>query len=101
MTIVLPQARLPDARMRERLRALDWPVPFVFDHLSEIYARSLLDEPSGLPFVALQSREGRVLFASKWNQDVTQELVAALDASFPGNSMKASRQVHEAPAGTP
>jgi hypothetical protein len=101
MTVVLPQARLPDAQVRERLRALGWPVPFVFDHLAEIYARTLLDEAASLPWVALQTREGRLLFASPWNQDVTQRLADALEAAFPDNSMEPSRQVHEAPAGTP
>ena len=65
-TLFFPQGEVPDAVLRERLRALQWPVPFVYDHLSEAYTRSLLTEGDALPFVMLQTREGRVLYAIRF-----------------------------------
>jgi hypothetical protein len=79
MTLVLPQGELPDAQVRERLRALHWEVPFVYDHLAEPYTPSLLPEGMRPPAVVLQSAEGRVLFASAWSADVGAGLSAALD----------------------
>lgn len=81
-TILLPQGEHPDARVRERLRSLGWTVPFVYDHLAEAYTRSLLEAEAALPAVMLQTREGRVLFQSRWKAGVASELSAALDAAF-------------------
>lgn len=82
MTILFPQGRVPDVDLRERLRAANWPVPFMYDHMSEAYTRTLL--PVGLkpPVVVLQSAEGRVIFASAWTPTSVPKLTAALDAAF-------------------
>ena len=89
-TILFPQGRLSDAALREKLRSLEWTVPFLFDHLSEAYTRTLL--PSGLkpPAVILLTKEGRVLFESAWREDPVPELTTALDAAFGGKPATAA-----------
>jgi len=79
MTILFPRGDHPDPEVHEQLRALGWPVPFLSDFLSEPYARTLLPEGTPLPYVMLQTAEGRVLFQGPWRAD-TSELVAAFDA---------------------
>jgi hypothetical protein len=70
LTILFPQGRIPDPEVRETLRALGWTVPFVYDHLSEAYTASLLDDGVEPPAVLLQTAEGRVLHQSGWTGDV-------------------------------
>ena len=81
-TLLFPQAELPDAKLREQLRRLDWPVPFVYDHLAESYSRSLLGKQDALPFVMLQTREGRVVYEATWKPEVAADLRAAIDEAF-------------------
>jgi len=81
-TILFPQGAQPDARIAERLRSLEWTVPFVLDHVSEAYTRTLLSEKTALPAVALVTSEGRLLLESSWKADLAPELTAALDAGF-------------------
>jgi len=81
-TLFFPQGEIPDAKLRERLRALEWPVPFVYDHLAEAYTSSLLATGDALPFVMLQTREGRVLYEGPWKPDVAPQLQAELDEAF-------------------
>ncbi len=80
-TILFPQGRVPDAAVREKLQALGWTVPFVYDHLSEAYTRTLLPAALAVPAVLLQTSEGRVLLESGWRADLTSELAAALDTA--------------------
>ncbi len=82
LTILFAQGRHPSAELRERLRALDWRIPFVYDFLSEPYTRTLLPEETPLPHLLLQTDEGRVVFQGSWRADVVPELGAALDAAF-------------------
>lgn len=82
LTILFPIGKHPDVRLRERLRALDWTVPFLYDFLSESYTRTLLAEGTTLPALLLQTNEGRVVFQGAWRADVVSELSAALDAAF-------------------
>jgi hypothetical protein len=79
--ILFPQGRVPDAEVGTRLRELAWPVPFVYDHLSDAYTRSLLAPPLAPPAVVLQTAEGRVLFAAPWSADVVPSIDSALSAS--------------------
>lgn len=81
-TLLFPQGELPDAKLREQLRTLDWPVPFVYDHLAEAYTRSLLAPDDAVPFVMLVTRDGRVVYESRWQPDVASRLGAALDRNF-------------------
>jgi hypothetical protein len=69
LTILFPQGRVPDPEVRETLRTLGWTVPFVYDHLSEAYTASLLDDGVEAPAVLLQTAEGRVLHQAKWSGD--------------------------------
>jgi hypothetical protein len=78
LTVLFAQGDHPDERLREQLRALAWPVPFVLDHLAEPYTRSLLPERMPPPALLLLSPEGRVRFASVWGPAVRAALDAAL-----------------------
>jgi hypothetical protein len=82
LTVLFPQGRHPDARTKERLHELGWPVPFLLDQVSEGYTRSRLEEGTPLPAVMLQTPEGRVVYQSSWTPQVVQELTRALDAEF-------------------
>jgi hypothetical protein len=82
MTILFAQGQHPDAALLERLRSLEWPVPFVYDFLAEPYTRTLLADGTPLPALLLQTNEGRVIFASRWSADVVPDLVAAWDVAF-------------------
>jgi len=82
LTVLFPQGSRPDPEMRAQLRGLGWPVAFVMDHLAEAYTPTLLDAGDSLPFVQLQTSEGRVLFESGWGPGARAKLEAALDASF-------------------
>jgi hypothetical protein len=84
MTILFPQGEHPDPALREKLRALKWTVPFVFDHLSEPYTRSLLDEGTKPPTIVLLTSEGRVLYESAWRPEAVPELTNALVRAFGG-----------------
>jgi len=83
LTILFPQGEHPDTELSERLRALGWAVPFVYDHLAEAYTRSLLPEATPVPFVLLQTPEGRVLFQGRYGARLPAELAAALDRFSP------------------
>ncbi len=91
-TILFPQGEHPDRALREKLRALNWPVPFVYDHLAEPYTGTLLPAGTPSPFVVLQTNEGRILYQSAWRPSVVAELTAALDTAFAaapsGNGMR-------------
>jgi hypothetical protein len=79
LTILFPQGEHSDARLREQLRLLGWPTPFVFDHLAEPYTRSLLGEAIPLPALLLVTKEGRVRFQRSWTPALMPELSAAID----------------------
>jgi len=78
LPIVFPQGQISDRAVGLRLRSLGWKVPFVFDHLSEPYTRSLLSEEVQQPVVLLQNREGRVLFSGIWDAELAAQLDSAL-----------------------
>jgi hypothetical protein len=78
LTVLFAQGEHPDERLREQLRALAWPVPFVLDHLAEPYTRSLLPERMPPPALLLVSPEGRVLLASAWGPPARAALDEAL-----------------------
>jgi hypothetical protein len=79
MTILFPQGEHADDSVRERLRALAWTVPYLFDFLSEPYTRTLLVEGASYPYVMLHTSEGRVLAQGRWSPEVEAELASALD----------------------
>lgn len=83
LTILFAQGHHPDERLRERLRALDWSVPFLHDFLSEPYTRSLLAEGTRLPALLLHTAEGRVVYAGAWEPNAVSDLIAAWDRAFP------------------
>jgi hypothetical protein len=80
LTVLFPQGEQPDRPLREQLRALGWTVPFVFDHLSEPYTRSLLPEGAAFPFLLLVSREGRLRYQGRYEGSLPPALTAALAA---------------------
>lgn len=81
LVIFFPQGRVPDPEVGTRLRELSWPVPFVYDHLSDAYTKSLLPSRLAPPALVLQTAEGRVLHAAPWGADAAPTLVALLSAS--------------------
>lgn len=81
-TLLFPHGDLADLEVRERLRAVHWPVPFVYDQFAEPYTRSLLDDGTPLPALTLQTREGRLLFQGAYRPDVLPALSAALARGF-------------------
>lgn len=81
-TVLLPQGSLSDPKIWERLRALDWKIPFVYRRLAAGYTDSLLPPKTPMPTLLLQTREGRVLFQSRWSPGIEQSLRARLDESF-------------------
>jgi hypothetical protein len=83
LTILFPLSTKSDPMIRDRLRALEWPIAFVYDHLSESYLASLLPGGTKPPFVMLQTREGRVLFQGPWTPSVAAELRTVLDRDLP------------------
>jgi hypothetical protein len=86
LTILFPQGSHPDAATRERLRALEWTVPFLYDFLAEPYTRTLLADGIPLPAVVLQTNEGRALYQRTWQPNAVEELISALDAAFAGDA---------------
>jgi hypothetical protein len=83
-TILFPQGDHPDAEVSEQMGSLGWTATVVLDYLSEPYTRTLVNEETPLPYLMLQTNEGRVLFRSGWTPDVMPALAAALDAAFGG-----------------
>ncbi len=79
-TILFPMGHHPEHRMREQLRRLEWTVPFIYDHLTEPYAQTLLGDGIRTPALTLQTGEGRLLFQGEFRGDAARRLLAALDA---------------------
>jgi hypothetical protein len=86
-TILFPQGDHPDARVSAELRSLSWAAALVYDRLSEPYTRTLIDEETPLPYVMLQTAEGRVLFEGRWEADLFPVLTAVLDEAFADASL--------------
>lgn len=83
LTILFPKSDQPDLKMREQLRGLGWKVPFVLGYMAEAYSRTLLPDGASLPYLMLNTREGRVLFQAPWSPDALPRLTAAVDAALP------------------
>jgi hypothetical protein len=78
MTIVFHQGDMGDGLLYDRLRRLGWKVPFVVDYMAEAYTSTLIDEGTKLPYVALQSADGRLYYADTWKSGSLPKLDAAL-----------------------
>jgi hypothetical protein len=97
--VLFPQGEHPDPEVGERLRALGWTVPFVYDGLAEAYTRTLASGDVPLPALLLATKEGRVLFRGGWRDGVVPELAAALEAGF-GGAAPSSRALPLAATGS-
>jgi hypothetical protein len=84
LTVLFPEGEHRDAWVFERVRALGWKVPFLYDFLAESFTRSLLDARIPLPAVMLQTNEGRVLIERRFGPGVVAELERAIDEAFAG-----------------
>jgi hypothetical protein len=82
LTVVFPQARGKDRRIREELRDLGWTVPFAFDQFSEPYTLSLIGPDATLPTLLLVSPEGRELFRTEWQAGALRRLGEAIEAEL-------------------
>jgi hypothetical protein len=85
LTILFPRGSHPDAEVQDRLRAVKWPVPYLYQHLSEPYTRTLVREGTEFPAVILVSSEGRLLYQSPWRPGIVPDLVQAF-ATFAARS---------------
>jgi hypothetical protein len=81
-TLLFPQddEEPDDAATREKLRKVDWTVPFVYGFLSAPYARTLVRDGTRFPAVLLVTNEGRLLFQETWQASTLPRLQAVLDA---------------------
>jgi hypothetical protein len=82
LTIFFPIGDHSDAEVRERLRSLKWPVPFVFDRYAEAFMRSLVGDEISLPALLLQTMEGRLLWHGAWSAEAAPALALEIDAVF-------------------
>jgi hypothetical protein len=78
--------------MREKLRTLAWPVPFLMDQYGEGYAASLRGDGAASPGVMLLTREGRVIFQGPWREGTLSARTSALDGAFGSASAQAESQ---------
>jgi hypothetical protein len=87
-TVLFPQVDLAaqggvrDPAIHARLRQLDWTVPFVRDYLAGGYTRSRLEPSTPLPWVVLQTPDGRALFREAFGPDTAAALERAIDEHF-------------------
>ncbi|MGH0035577.1 MAG: hypothetical protein ACQGVK_11185 [Myxococcota bacterium] len=81
-TLLFPHGPRTNREVLETLRDLDWKIPFMYDHLSESYTKSLLPEDVGMPAVVLQTNEGRVVLESSWKPGVVDRIREAMDREF-------------------
>ena len=86
LTILFPVGDHKDREVRDRLRALNWRVPYLYNHLSEVYAVTLINPEDPIPSVLLQTDEGRVILNEPFSFDLVPRLTAALDATFGGSA---------------
>jgi hypothetical protein len=85
LAVLFPHGRHGDVPVHDRLHALSWTPAFVYDHLAEAYSRTLLAEGTPLPFLLLQTGEGRVLFGSRWEAGAVAKIESALDRATDAN----------------
>jgi hypothetical protein len=79
--VLFPQGGRSDEAVKARLRAIDWKIPFVLAHLTQPYTRILAGAEVALPWIQLNSPEGRVLFQAPWKPGVLEDLVPVVDAA--------------------
>jgi hypothetical protein len=84
MSVLVPQGGRSGLETRERLRTLDWPVPFVMDGFAAGTTRSLLPDGITPPAVVLLTPEGRVVFQTAWKPGAEQAVATAIDDAFGG-----------------
>lgn len=82
-TIFFPQGRYGDRDVHAQLGELGWRVPFLPGFLSGGYTRSLLREGTSVPFLLLQTDEGRLLFEGVASPRTIERLKDALSGESP------------------
>jgi hypothetical protein len=75
--VLFPLGTHGDAAVAKALKKRRWPGPFVYDHLSEPYVRSLTDADTR-PAVLLQTAEGRILVDAGGVADTLPRIEAEL-----------------------
>lgn len=78
LTLLFPPGDASDAAIAAKLREAKWAVAFVFQHLAEPYARTLIDADVGRPALLLHTSEGRVLAGPGAPREVLPQIEAAL-----------------------
>jgi hypothetical protein len=83
LTILVPHGHHRHDHLLDQLQALEWPVPFVQDHLAGPYARSLLGGTTPPPpTVMLQTAEGRVLWSRSGPDAVARGVSTEIEAAL-------------------
>jgi len=78
MILLFAEPAPGDDALAATLRKIDWRVPFLFSHLSEPYARTLVDADVARPVLLLQTSEGRVLAGPGAPDAVLPQIESAL-----------------------
>lgn len=80
--VLFPETDQADRVTADRLRALDWTIPFVFNAHAESLRRSFVAESSELPWVQLMTNEGRLIAEGPFDPALRARLEQAIDANF-------------------
>ena len=81
LIVLFPQGSHHDATVRDTLREQGLRIPFVYDHYSEAYTRSLVSQDAKLPVAQLATTEGRLLFESRIDAQLATKIERVHDAS--------------------
>ena len=89
-TILFPLGSHVDADVLTVLQQVEWPIAFVMDGFSELYARSLRSSATD-PSVIFTSREGRLFFEDQWSGETAKALASVILRRFTAESLTATR----------
>jgi hypothetical protein len=82
LVLLFPQGGRRDPEVYEKLRGIDWTVPFVLEHLTAPYTQILLSDDVAPPAVLVQTAEGRLLWSGRWSSSAVAELLQVVDGAF-------------------
>lgn len=82
LILLFPQGGRRDPEVYEKLRALDWTVPFVLAHLTAPYTQILLPDGVVPPAILVQTAEGRLLWNGRWSPSAAAEVLQVVEGAF-------------------
>lgn len=92
LTVLFPQSNVDQKQLDAKMATLGWPAANVFDFLVAGYTESLLSNGTTPPAVLLVTKEGRLVFESKWSPVVGVPLTGALDTEFPSEAAQTANR---------